>query len=309
MMYRFIFHILTCLQFARYNTVAQTPQAPPAFNLLVKSTLIADGAELKLISRQFSFTEGPAVDKNGNVFFTDQPNNTIWKYSTDGKITLFLNKAGRSNGMYFDADGNLITCADEDNQLWSIDPQGKINVLLKDLNGLHFNGPNDLWIAPNGDIYFTDPYYQRAYWKRTTPEIPAQNVYIFRKGRPPLAVADNLMQPNGIIGSPDGQYLYVADIKADKTYRYKIATNGTLTEQTLFAPKGSDGMTMDEQGNIYLTGDGVWIYNSIGELIEHLKVPEGWTANVTFGGKDRNELFVSASKGVYVVKMKVRGAK
>src|SRR5260221_5371653 len=112
----------------------------------------------QLISKQFSFTEGASVDKKGNVFFTDQNNNKIWKYSTDGKLSVFLDSAGRSNGMYFDRKGNLVTCADEHNQLWSIKPGGKVTVLLKDFNGLHFNGPNDLWINRNGGIYFTDPY-------------------------------------------------------------------------------------------------------------------------------------------------------
>src|SRR6201995_5305675 len=80
----------------------------------------------RMISNQFSFTEGASVDKKGNVFFTDQPNNQIWEYSTDGKLTVFLDSAGRSNGMYFDHKGNLVTCADEHDQLWSISPDKKI---------------------------------------------------------------------------------------------------------------------------------------------------------------------------------------
>src|SRR5688572_30921286 len=119
--------------------------------------IIAPGAVLRLVSSQFSFTEGPAGNKKGDVYFTDQPNNKIWKYSTDGKLSVFLDKAGRSNGMYFDKQGNLITCADEKNELWSINPQGKVTVLLKDYKGHTFNGPNDLWIDPKGGIYFTDP--------------------------------------------------------------------------------------------------------------------------------------------------------
>ena len=135
-------------------------------NINQKSDIIADGAKLQLISDQFSFTEGPAVDKDGNVYFTDQPNNRIWEYSTDGKLSVFLENAGRSNGMYFDKDGNLITCADEHNQMWSIAPDGKVTVLLTEFEGVHFNGPNDLWIDKKGGIYFTDPYYQRDYWTR-----------------------------------------------------------------------------------------------------------------------------------------------
>src|ERR1700709_2644348 len=116
-----------------------------------------------LISKQFSFTEGASVDKKGNVFFTDQPNNKIWEYSTDGKLSVFLDSAGRSNGMYFDKKGNLVTCADEEDQLWAIGPDKKITVLMRDFGGRRLNGPNDLWIDARGGIYFTDPYYQRSY--------------------------------------------------------------------------------------------------------------------------------------------------
>lgn len=274
-----------------------------------KSHIIADNAKLQLISSQFGFTEGPATDIHGNVFFTDQPNNRIWKYSVDGKLSIFLEKAGRSNGMYFDKQGNLITCADEHNQIWSIQPDGTSKVLLNDLNGLHFNGPNDLWITPAGGIYFTDPYYQREYWTRDSSELDGQKVYYLSKNGKPIIVADNLVQPNGIVGTPDGKTLYVADIGASKTYRYRIANDGKLLEQKLFAAMGSDGMTIDDQGNVYLTGNGVTVFDRGGKLIEHILVPEEWTGNVTFGGKENNILFITSSKSVYVLKMKVRGAK
>ncbi|HZK64819.1 MAG TPA: SMP-30/gluconolactonase/LRE family protein, partial [Puia sp.] len=130
------------------------------------SDILAPGNVPMLVDSGFGFTEGPAVDKEGNIFFTDQPNNKIWKYDIQGKLSVFLDKTGRSNGMYFDSKGNLISCADENNQLWSIDPKGRITVLIKDYRGHTLNGPNDLWIAPNGDMYITDPYYQRDYWTR-----------------------------------------------------------------------------------------------------------------------------------------------
>lgn len=273
-----------------------------------KSSIIADNAKLELISSQFAFTEGPASDKLGNVFFTDQPNNRIWKYSIDGSLSIFLENAGRSNGMYFDREGNLITCADEQNQLWQIGPDGKTKVLLNDFGGLHFNGPNDLWISPSSGLYFTDPYYQRDYWTRKASELSGQKVYFLETNKKPVIVADDLVQPNGIIGSPDGMYLYVADIGDSKTYCYRIATDGKLIEKHLFASMGSDGMTIDEQGNIYLTGNGVTVFSKEGKLITHIPVPEEWTGNVTFGGKGNNTLFITASKSVYILKMKVKGA-
>jgi gluconolactonase len=288
------------------KTHAQTNSALDTVQMKNKSSIIADGAQLQLVSDQFGFTEGPATDKDGNIFFTDQPNNRIWKYDTEGKLSVFLEKAGRSNGTYFDKQGNLVTCADERNELWSITPTGKITVLLKDVNGLHLNGPNDLWIHPNsGGIYFTDPYYQRDYWTHKSPQIEGQKVYYLPTGKAPIVVADNLVKPNGIIGTPDGKYLYVADIEGNKTYKYTIAADGTLTQQTLHVPMGSDGMTLDNQGNIYLTGKGVTVFDPEGKQIEHIDIPDGWTGNVTFGGKQKDLLFITASKAVYTLKMKV----
>ncbi|MEX0721804.1 MAG: SMP-30/gluconolactonase/LRE family protein [Balneolaceae bacterium] len=275
-----------------------------------ESPVMADGAELKLISDKFSFTEGPAVDIYGNVFFTDQPNNRILKWSNSDSITVFMEDAGRSNGLYFDYDGNLLACADEDNQLWKITPEKEITVLIDDFKGKKLNGPNDLWVDSRGGFYFTDPYYQREYWSRTEKEIENERVYFFATDtKEIIPVAEDLVKPNGIIGSPDGKMLYVADIGDEKTWSYSINNDGSLSEKTLFAEMGSDGMTIDDEGNIYLTGDGVTVFNKSGEQIEHIPVPEDWTANVTFGGKGQQLLFITASKSLYTLEMKVNGVR
>ena len=263
-----------------------------------------------LISNKFSFTEGPAVDKEGNVFFTDQPNNQIWKYDINGKLSLFMDNAGRSNGLYFDENGNLISCADEHNQLWLISTAKKVTVLVYDFKGGILNGPNDVWVNPlNGNMYFTDPYYKRDYWKEDHSHMEEQNVYYLAKNKSEAALAETtLTKPNGIIGTPDGKFLFIADIGANKTYKYTINTDGSLSNKQLFISQGSDGMTIDNEGNIYLTGKGVTVFNKKGEMIEHIPIPEDWTANVCFGGKNKNELFITASKSVYVLHTKVKGA-
>jgi gluconolactonase len=262
----------------------------------------------QLISKQFSFTEGASVDKKGNVFFTDQPNNKIWEYSTDGKLSIFLDSAGRSNGMYFDKKGNLITCADENDQLWSISPDKKVKVLLKDYQGHLMNGPNDIWIDDKGGIYMTDPYYQRPYWTRTKPDLDGQKVYYLPKGKKqPIIVDADFKQPNGIVGTPDGKYLYVADIGDNKTYKYTINKDATLSDRKLFVAQGSDGMTLDEKGNVYLCGKGVTIYNPQGNKIGHIAINEPWTANLCFGGVNKDVLFITASTALYTVKMNVKG--
>jgi gluconolactonase len=263
----------------------------------------------QLISNQFSFTEGPATDKKGNVFFTDQPNDKIWEYSNAGKLTLFMDSAGRSNGMYFDKEGNLISCADEHEELWSIAPDKKVTVLVKSFCGKLLNGPNDVWVDRNtGGIYFTDPYYQRDYWTRQQSELDGMKVYYLPKGaKEAIVVNDQLKKPNGITGTPDGKYLYVADINGNKTYRFTRQSDGKLSGQQVFVNQGSDGMTIDAWGNIYLCGKGVTVYNPAGVQIAHIDIPEPWTANICFAGKNKDVLFITASKAIYTLKMKVKG--
>jgi len=265
-------------------------------------------AKAQLISKQFAFTEGPAVDKQGNIFFTDQPDNKIWEYDTKGQLSVFLDKAGRSNGMYFDKKGNLISCADELDQLWSIDKKGKVTILVKDFGGHRLNGPNDVWVNNNTEgIYFTDPYYQRDYWDRKKSDLDGQKVYYMAKGGRPVIVEDQLKQPNGIVGTPDGKFLYVADLRANKTYKYSIAADGSLKDRQPLINQGSDGMTIDAEGNIYLCGRGVTVYNPEGKRIAHIDIPEPWTANICFGGKDKKLLFITASTAIYTMPMYVKG--
>lgn len=292
----------------RINFKIQNMKLEPSIDTGISENKIATDTPV-LISSQFSFTEGPAVDKKGNIFFTDQPNNQIWKYGIDGKLSLFMNNTGRSNGMYFDNKGNLISCADEHNELIEISPSKKIKVLANNFNGKIFNGPNDVWVNPaKGDIYFTDPYYKRDYWNNNHPHIEEQNVYYLAKNKSnPLAAETQLTKPNGIIGTPDGKFLFIADIGANKTYKYSINDNGSLVNKQLFANQGSDGMTIDNKGNIYLTGKGVTVYNKIGKMIQQIPIPEDWTANVCFGGKNMDELFITASKSVYILHTNVKG--
>lgn len=281
------------------KTIIDTPQTGGLYDANEKP---------KMISNQFSFTEGASVDKKGNVFFTDQPNNRIWEYDVDGKLLLWMENTSRSNGTYFDNKGNLVSCADEHDQLISISPKKKIKVLVSNFEGHLLNGPNDVWVAPNGDMYFTDPYYQRDYWERKKPDLASQDVYYLPKGSSkPIDMVSDLKQPNGIVGTPDGKYLYVADIQANKTYKYTIASDGKLIDKQLVFEQGSDGMTLDERGNIYVTGKGVTVYSPSGVKIAHIDIPEPWTANLCFAGKNKNILFITASKAIYILHMKVKG--
>ncbi len=275
----------------------------------VQSQIIAPGAQIEKLAGGFLFTEGPASTRAGDVYFTDQPNDRIMKWSTDGKLTTFMQPCGRSNGLCFDLHENLWACADEKNQLWKIDKAGKVEVVVKDYQGKLLNGPNDIWVRPDDGLYFTDPFYKRNYWHRGPMEQTGQHVYFLSADRQRLVpVATDLKSPNGIIGTPDGKILYVADIGAKKTYRYHIQPDGSLQDKTLFCEMGSDGMTIDNEGNVYLTGDQVTVFNSDGKQIEKIEMPErGWVGNICFGGKDRHTLFMTASKNLFALRMRVAG--
>jgi len=271
--------------------------------------VLAPGAKVEKLAGDFAFTEGPTCDARGNLFFTDQPNDRILKWSADGKLSVFLQPAGRANGMYFDAAGRLVACADEKNELWSIGPEGAATTLWKGYGGRPLNGPNDVWVHPGGGLYFTDPFYKRPWWTHDAMPQDGQHVYYLAPGgQTLLRVTDDLVQPNGIIGAPDGRTLYVADIGAKKTWRYDVQPDGRLAGKTLVCEHGSDGMTLDDEGHLYLTGDGVRVFDRAGREVEHIQVPEPWTANVSFCGADRRTLFITASKGLYAVRTRTKGA-
>ncbi|MEY2706226.1 MAG: hypothetical protein RL407_2288 [Bacteroidota bacterium] len=278
-----------------------------------KRGIVAKGAQLEKVKDGFSFTEGPAVNRFGDIYFTDQPNDKIYLWNANSnQVSLVKEGTGRSNGLFVQLDGKVIAAADLKNELVEFDMQtGKEKVLVTSFKGKKLNGPNDVWVRPSGGLYFTDPLYPRPYWegiRGKEMQQDGQHVYFLSEDRTELfRVTQDLTQPNGIIGTPDGKILYVADIGASKTWKYDIQDDGYLTNKTLFCEMGSDGMTIDDKGNVYLTGKGVTVFNKFGEKIAHIPVPENWTANVTFGTLTRNVLFITAMGSVYTLKMKTRG--
>jgi gluconolactonase len=271
--------------------------------------VVAPGAKLEKLAGDFAFTEGPTRDRAGNVFFVDQPNNRIMEWSIEGKLSTFLQPSGYANGMCFDARGNLIACADEHNQLWSIAPDKTITVLVTNYQGKYLNGPNDVWVAPNGGMFITDPFYRRTWWDHTTMALTNEEVFYLAPDHQTLTlVTDDLKKPNGITGSPDGKHLFVSDIGAGQTWRYDIQPDGALANKTFLCPLGSDGMTIDTEGNLYLTGHGITVFDRTGKQIDHIDVPEKWTANLCFSGPDDKTLYIAASKSFYCIRLRYAGA-
>ena len=268
-----------------------------------QESVIAPGAKVEKLAGGFGFVEGPAADAEGNIFFTDIPNNKILKWSLDGKLSTFRENSNGANGLYFDKDGNLLACEGGGRQLVSIDKQGQVTVLADGYQGKKFNSLNDLWIDPKGGVYFTDP----RYGNREGMEQDGEHVYYLSPDRKRLIrVIDDMVRPNGLIGTPDGKLLYVADYADRKTFVYTVNEDGTLSNKKLFAPQGSDGMTIDNEDNVYLTTNAVSVYNSKGQKIETIRVPEQPT-NVTFGGKDNQTLYITAGTSLYSIPMRVKG--
>jgi gluconolactonase len=269
-----------------------------------EKSLVAPGAKVEKLSGGFKFTEGPAADAKGNVYFTDIPNNRIHVWSVDGKLSTFRDKSGAANGLFFDKQGSLLACEGGNRRVTSMSPDGKLTVLAEKYGGKRLNSPNDLWIDPDGGVYFSDP----RYGSKEGIEQDGFHVYYITADRKNITrVTSDLKMPNGVLGTSDGKLLYIADPGAGKTYAYPIEGPGKLAAKKLFAPQGSDGMTLDEHGNLYLTGKGITVYSPEGKRLENIAVPEG-PANCCFGGADRQTLFITARTSLYAVQMRVRGA-
>ena len=281
------FTMLSCIM-----VIAQVPDAG----------IIVPGAKPEKVADGFAFTEGVASDAEGQVYFSDIPASRIHFYDNTDHGKIFLENSNRANGLHVDRTGNIIACEGaEGGRLVQITSRGSITVIAEGYNGKSFNSPNDLWENPNGGYYMTDPRYGS---RDNLPQDGEHVYYITRDRGKVVRVIDDMVRPNGVTGAGDGSILYVADQGAGKTYRYTILEDGTLSGKQLFADEGSDGMTIDSQGNVYLTNTAVKVYNAAGRLIETIEVPESPT-NVSFGGKDDRTLYITARTSVYKLEMRV----
>jgi len=272
-------------------------------------TLVADGAIVETRETGFGFLEGPIADRYGNIYFTDIPENRIYIWTIENKLITFRENSGGANGLAFLNENTLVVCEGANRQLTEITLDGKVTVLADRYEGKKLNSPNDLWIDPKGGIYFTDP----RYGDRHDLELDGEYVYYLSPDRQKLSkVVDDLVRPNGVLGSPDGKLLYVADRSGDANFVYTINEDGTLSNKTFFSSEGSDGLTMDSEGNIYITSPKgeppfhVSIYSPEGVKLEEIVTPEK-PGNVHFGGKDGKTLFIPARTSLYAINMRVGG--
>ena len=268
-----------------------------------ESDLVAPGARVEQLADGFGFVEGPAADPDGTLYFSDIPNERIHRWTPAQGVTTFRDESGGANGLRFDLDGNLVVCEMGNRRVTAIDPRGGTTVIAERFENQRFNSPNDLWVDPKGGIYFSDPRYGAT----DDEEINGYHVYYITPDRNDIRrVADDLERPNGIIGTPDGGRVYIADHGAGRTYVYTPTSDGELSDKQLFVAQGADGMTMDERGNVYLTGQDITVYSPDGTTVASIAVPET-PANLTFGGPDGTTLFITARTLLYALEMTVTG--
>jgi gluconolactonase len=274
---------------------------------LLQSDLTA--GEVKKLAGDMKFTEGPVADGKGKVYYSDIPNNRIMVW--DGKENkVWLENSGGANGLKIDKDGNLVVCEGGNRRITRISvADQKVTVLADAYEGKKLNSPNDVAIDAKGGIYFTDP----RYGKRDGMELDKEGVYYLPPGGSKvIRVVDDFTRPNGL--HIDKEKLYIADAGAGKTFVYGMNPDGSLRDKKEFCTKGSDGMKVDEKGNVYLTTGGkVEIFAPDGKSIGNIPMPEveiggkkvrEGPANIAFDGKT---LFITARTGFYSVGMKVAG--
>ncbi|MCC7461977.1 MAG: SMP-30/gluconolactonase/LRE family protein [Gammaproteobacteria bacterium] len=264
---------------------------------------VEPAGELTVIPGTYQFTEGPAVDADGNVYFTDIPASRIhfWNASS-GSVRLHRADARQANGLMFDTRGHLVVCEMEGRRVVSDDLAGNLAVLADSHQGSPLHMPNDLWIDRRNGVYFSD-------FLGPDKTVPGglQVHYIEPRSSRVIQVTADLIAPNGVIGTADGKWLYVTDPGAGATYKYRIAADGTLRDRVLFARQATDGMAIDEYGNLYMSGERIVVYSAQGRQITQIALPQR-SSNLKFAGADRRTLFITAGTAVYTVPMKVRGA-
>jgi sugar lactone lactonase YvrE len=264
--------------------------------------------EVRKLAGSFRFTEGPAWDRAGGWYFSDIPNKRLHHWSEADGVQLIRTGKQASNGVVVDRQGSLVFCEVGGRRIVRRHCDGRETTLADACEGKPIGMPNDVWIAPGGDIYFTIPKTN----KRRGKFVPADAVngtvcLIPGDGSTVRDVGVGLRSTNGIIGSADGRRLYVTDPGSQKCWRYEIKPDGSLSNRQLAATKGSDGLALDRYGNLYTTSkEGVVVFSPQAEPIATITVPES-PANMAFGGHDGKTLFITARTAIYSVPMNVRG--
>ncbi|MBD3672274.1 MAG: SMP-30/gluconolactonase/LRE family protein [Planctomycetaceae bacterium] len=270
-----------------------TAGAPPQR----RTSLLIPGEDWELVSEGHKFTEGPAVNNQGEVFFTDIPNGKIHKIAADGTVSVFVDNSPGVNGLMFGADGKLYACQNGNQRIVRYDADGNEETVVEDAPS------NDILILPEFG-YFTDPGNKKL-WHFTFD------------GRKTL-VDEGIEFPNGVIASPDQTLLTVSDTRGRFTYSYQIQSDGTLQHKQAYGhlhlpdetgQSGADGMAVDTEGRTYVTTRvGLQVLDQLGRVHFIIRKPQmAWLSNVVFGGPNFDVLYVTCGDKVYRRKINATG--
>ena len=282
--------------------------------------LVDENAEVEQIATGFTFTEGPIWMSDGSLHFSDMPGDKRRRWHPDEGVTVLRDPSNKCNGMTLDNDGNLIVCEHVTSSVVREKPDGTRETLATHWQGKELNSPNDVIVASDGSIIFTDPTYGRmpGFGLEREQDLDFQGVYRLPAGGGEIELlVDDFKQPNGLCFSPDESLLYINDTDRAHIRVFDVGSNHALSNNRVFAAnigdgdlaKGGlvDGMKADEQGNIYVTGpDGVWVIGTDGEHLGTIEVPES-VGNINWGDDDWRSMYIPASTSVYRVRMKVAG--
>jgi gluconolactonase len=273
--------------------------------------LIDRGAKLEKFAGGFGFTEGPVWDAQGFLYVSDEVKNEIVRVFPGGRReTVF--KTGDPDGSTYDRKHRLITTASVLRAIVAVKPDGSYQMLADKYQGKRLNSPNDVLLGPDGALYFTDPTLDLV--KGEKQEIPFQGVYRLAADGSLRLLTKDLAQPNGLAFSPDGRRLYIDDSMNRDIHVYDVGPNGDLSKGRFFAKEEGppesgvpDGMRVDRQGNLYVTGPmGIWVWSQNGKHLGTIVVPE-LAANLIWGDADFSTLYITATTSVYRLKTKARG--
>jgi gluconolactonase len=282
--------------------------------------LVDENAEVEQIATGFTFTEGPIWMSDGSLHFSDMPGDKRRRWHPGEGVTVLRDPSNKCNGMTLDNDGNLIVCEHVTSSVVREKPDGTRETLATHWQDKELNSPNDVIVASDGSIIFTDPTYGRmpGFGLEREQDLDFQGVYRLPSGGGDLELlVDDFKQPNGLCFSPDESLLYINDTDRAHIRVFDVGANHALSNDRVFAEnigdgdlaKGGlvDGMKADERGNIYVTGpDGVWVFGTDGEHLGTIEVPES-VGNINWGDDDWRSMYIPASTSVYRVRMKVAG--
>ena len=279
---------------------------------------VVDGdSQLEQVATGFVFTEGAMWNgKTRELVFSDMPGDIVRKWSAEKGVTVYRQPSNKANGHYYDLEGRLVSCEHSTSRVIREEHDGSITVLATHCEGKELNSPNDVIVKSDGAIYFSDPTYGRmdGFGLLREQELDFQGVYRIDPESDDLTLlASDFGQPNGLTFSVDEQQLFVNDTDRGHVRVFDVGADGSISGGDVWAtPEGPgdggvDGMKIDSEGNLFVTGPGgIFVYSPDATCLGVIQLPEV-AANFTWGDDDLQTLYINASTSLYRTRVQVPG--